>query len=158
MKKLIIKSFLAGLGGALAILCLLLITKVSGYKLIMAPFGASCVILFTLPESPLAQPRNVIGGHIVTAFVGLVAAHYLPHSIVITAIAVGLGISFMILTKTVHPPAGANPLLILLSLKPIAWSFLIFPVAIGSVLLVIIAMIFHKLVTHSEYPLAISKK
>ena len=88
MKKLIIKSFLAGLGGALAILCLLLITKVSGYMLIMAPFGASCVILFTLPESPLAQPRNVIGGHIVTAFVGLVAAHYLPHSIVITAIAV----------------------------------------------------------------------
>lgn len=157
MKKLIIKSFLAGLGGALAILCLLLITKVSGYMLIMAPFGASCVILFTLPESPLAQPRNVIGGHIVTAFVGLVAAHYLPHSIVIIAIAVGLGISFMILTKTVHPPAGANPLLILLSLKPIAWS-LIFPVAIGSVLLVIIAMIFHKLVTHSEYPLAISKK
>ena len=56
--------------------------------LIMAAFGVSCVILFTLPESPLAQPRNDIGGHIVTAFVGLVAAHYLPHSIVITAIAV----------------------------------------------------------------------
>ena len=142
----------AGLGGAIATLCLLWLSNVSGYVLIMAPFGASCVILFALPESPLAQPKNVVGGHVLTATVGLLALHFFPQSIWVTALAVGVGIAGMVVSKTTHPPAGANPLLILLSGKTFAWSFLLFPVAIGAFLLVLMAIVFHSTVTRSKYP------
>lgn len=152
MNDLLKKSVLAGIGGALAALVLLVLSEFSGYMLIMAPFGASCVILFVLPESPLAQPKNVIGGHFLTALVGLIALNFFPASMLVTAVAVGLGISVMVLTKTTHPPAGANPLLILLSGKAFAWWFLLFPVVLGAVLLVLVAIIFHQFVTKSRYP------
>lgn len=152
MNDLLKKSVLAGIGGALAALVLLVLSEFSGYMLIMAPFGASCVILFVLPESPLAQPKNVIGGHFLTALVGLIALNFFPASMLVTAVAVGLGISVMVLTKTTHPPAGANPLLILLSGKAFAWWFLLFPVVLGAVLLVLVAIVFHQFVTKSHYP------
>ncbi len=155
---LIRKSLLAGLGGGLAALCLLWWSSLSAYPLIMAPFGASCVILFALPESPLAQPRNVIGGHMLTALVGLLALHFLPPSIGATALAVGVGIAAMVVTKTTHPPAGANPLLILLAGKSFAWSFLFFPVGIGALLLVLMAAAFHAAVTPLKYPASQLKK
>ena len=155
---LIRKSLLAGLGGGLAALCLLWWSSLSAYPLIMAPFGASCVILFALPESPLAQPRNVIGGHILTALVGLLALHFLPPSIWATALAVGVGIAAMVVTKTTHPPAGANPLLILLAGKSFAWSFLLFPVGIGALLLVVMAAAFHAAVRQLKYPASQLKK
>lgn len=150
---LIKKSIYAGLGGAIAALLLLWLSDVSGYVLIMAPFGASCVILFALPESPLAQPKNVVGGHVLTALVGLLALYFLPQSIWVTALAVGVGIAVMVVSKTIPPPAGANPLLILLSGKTFAWSFLMFPVAIGAVLLVCVAAAFHSIATRSRYQL-----
>ena len=139
---LIRKSLLAGLGGGLAALCLLWWSSLSAYPLIMAPFGASCVILFALPESPL----------------GLLALHFLPPSIWATALAVGVGIAAMVVTKTTHPPAGANPLLILLAGKSFAWSFLLFPVGIGALLLVVMAAAFHAAVRQLKYPASQLKK
>jgi len=132
-------------GGAfIAILALLYLTQITGYPLIMASFGASCVLLFALPESPLAQPKNVVGGHFLTALVGLLATHFLPSSILVVALAVAVGIALMVLTGTTHPPAGGNPLLILLgSTTAPSWSFLIFPVLSGAILLVVIASLYH---------------
>lgn len=151
MKAIALRSVYSGLGGAIAIGVLLALSYLSGYPLIMAPFGASCVILFALPEAPLAQPRNVIGGHFVTALTGLVAAHALPFppGPVVIAIATGLGISFMVLTKTTHPPAGANPLVILLAKSVVPWSFLLFPVVLGAVVLVIVASLYHPVTTRA---------
>ncbi|MBL0546782.1 HPP family protein [Aeromonas jandaei] len=83
--------------------------------LVMAPFGASCVLLFSLPDSPLARPKNVLGGHLLTACIGLVIGMLPLPAEVQMAIATGLAIALMQGLNILHPPAGANPLLILMT-------------------------------------------
>lgn len=115
----------------------------TGWDLLMAPFGASSVLLFGVPDSPLARPLNVIGGHVITAIIGLVFARYIgvcPWSL---ALATGVAVSAMMLTSTIHPPAGANPILVMLSQPD--WVFAIDPVLIGAVSLVLVAKTYRKL-------------
>jgi len=145
--KIALRAGFAAAGAFIAIVALLYLTEVTGHLLIMASFGASCVLLFALPEAPLAQPKNVVGGHCITALVGLLAAHFLPASPLITALAVGAGIGLMVLSGTTHPPAGGNPLIILLGMPDAPWSFLLFPVLGGTVLLVMIASLYHPFTT-----------
>ncbi|MCG2574391.1 HPP family protein [Acinetobacter sp. ME22] len=132
-------------GASLSILVLLYLTQLSHQLWIMAPFGATCVLLYAAAQSPLAQPKNVIVGHLVSAAIGLAFVHYLPINIITIALAVALAIVLMQLLGCVHPPAGANPLLILLSASSVhyGWDFLIFPVLTGAVLLVVIARLIH---------------
>nr|WP_082669056.1 HPP family protein [Pseudoalteromonas rubra] len=111
------------------------------YWLLMAAFGASCVLIFALPDSPLAKTRNVIAGHCLTALVGVMFFAFLPVNAVTLGLATGLAVSLMVLTKTLHPPAGANPLFIMLSGQ--GWTFLLFPVLTGAVCLVILARSYH---------------
>ena len=80
--------------------------------LLIAPFGASCVLVFALPQSPLAQPRNVIGGHMISTLVGLCAYHLIGASPLSFGLAVGLAIAAMLLTAPLHPPAGADPIVV----------------------------------------------
>jgi len=87
----------------------------------MAPFGASAVIIF---------------GHLITAFIGLTFVEFVGVTALSLAIAAGLGVTLMLLTKTTHPPAGANPILIMLTAQ--SWSFLLFPVLMGAIALVLI--------------------
>lgn len=137
-RDLWLSSALAGVGATLAILVLSGLHQVNGdWVLLMAPFGASAVILFGLPQSPLAQPKNVIFGHLITASIGLVFLHLFGVNGISLAIATGLGVSLMLLTKTTHPPAGANPLLIMLTGQ--GWWFLLDPVLFGAVLLVLVS-------------------
>ena len=139
-----LKSFL---GGTVSIFTLLQLSQISGHLWIMAPFGASCVLLYAAASSPLAQPRNVILGHVIAACVGLVFLKFLSVTALSIAAAVGLAIALMQLFKCIHPPAGANPLVILLTAQHTAydWDFLIFPVLSGAVLLVLIAKLIHKI-------------
>ncbi|ELV8695527.1 HPP family protein [Vibrio fluvialis] len=102
---------------------------------LMASFGATAVLVFGVPDSPLAQPKNVIFGHLITASVGLAFVHWLPVEPWSLAIATGFAISLMLVTKTTHPPAGANPLLIMLTGQ--SWSFLVTPVLIGALVIVL---------------------
>ncbi len=111
--------------------------------LMIAPFGATCVLVFALPESPLAQPRNVIGGHLICAAIGLLCLHTFGVAPWSLGLAVGAAIVGMQLTRTIHPPAGANPLLIML--MPVGWSFLVTPILAGTVLIVLAASIYHRL-------------
>ncbi|MNH11661.1 HPP family protein [compost metagenome] len=105
--------------------------------LIMAPFGASCVLLFSLPASPLARPKNVIGGHLLAAGVGLLV-QLLPLPLEWQlAVGVGLAIAVMQRLDLIHPPAGANPLLVLMAGQE--WSFLWHTVLPGTLLLVILS-------------------
>jgi len=145
--KVALRAAFATAGAFIAIAVLLYLTDITGYLLIMASFGASCVLLFALPEAPLAQPKNVIGGHMITALVGLLVAHFLPISPLVIALAVGIGIGLMVLTGTTHPPAGGNPLIILLAMPNADWLFLLFPVLSGTILLVIIASLYHPFTT-----------
>ncbi|WP_261840785.1 HPP family protein [Aliamphritea ceti] len=114
---------------------------------LMAPFGASTVLVFGLPKSPLAQPKNVIFGHVLSALVGVVFVTYVGVEPWSLGAATGVAIALMLVTKTTHPPAGANPVLIMLTGQ--SWSFLLTPVAIGAVVIVAMGFLVNKLVHKS---------
>lgn len=142
MNKFILPLF-AGFGASLAIGLLSYFEVIlSNVALLMAPFGASAVLVFGVPESPLAQPKNIILGHLITSFIGVFFVQMVGVSPLTLAIATGIGVSAMLLTKTTHPPAGANPLLIMLSGQ--TWSFLVSPVLIGALVIVLIGKIMQK--------------
>ena len=141
-------------GGTLSIFILLLIGQYSHHAWIMAPFGASCVLLYAVPQSPLAQPRNVIFGHLSAATIGLCAALYFPLNALTIAASVGLAIACMQYFRCVHPPAGANPLVILLTAHTVTydWSFLLFPVLSGAVSLVVVAYVVNNVGKGAVWP------
>ena len=135
MKKFIL-PLIAGVATAITIGFLLYFEATfSDITLVMAPFGATAVLVFGVPKSPLAQPKNVILGHLITAFIGVFFVQFIGVSQIDLAIATGLGVSVMLLTKTTHPPAGANPLLIMMSGQ--GWLFLVTPVLIGAITIVL---------------------
>ncbi|CAN5247698.1 hypothetical protein BH10PSE9_BH10PSE9_11190 [soil metagenome] len=144
------EALIAGAGGALAIAVLAGCAALAVTPLIIAPFGASCFLLFTLPASPLAQPRNVIGGHIISALVGIIVLAVLGPSSLSMAVGVGLAIAAMRLTGTLHPPAGADPIVVIAAAAP--WWFFAVPVGIGAVILVGCAAAWHRLVSGAQYP------
>ncbi|MDF2964610.1 MAG: hypothetical protein K0S39_6345 [Paenibacillus sp.] len=146
----VLKAFLPGLGGFIAILLCGSLSGLTNFSLVMAPFGATCVLIFALPDSPLAQPRNVIGGHVLSTLVGLLMLTLFGAHTWSIALAVGLAIGVMQWTRTVHPPAGANPLVVMLSAAK--WSFLFTPVLLGAFLIVMIGYLYHKTARTSAYP------
>jgi len=136
-------SVIAGIGATLAIgLLSFLEMSMSEVALVMAPFGATTVLVFGVPDSPLAQPKNVIFGHLLTAIIGVAFTQYVGVTPLTLALATGLGVSVMLLTKTTHPPAGANPMLIMLAGQ--GWSFIFTPVLIGAVLIVLVGKSMHR--------------
>ena len=147
------KLLLAGIGGFVGIFLLAVFSDASGAELLMAPFGASCVLLFSVPGSPLSQPLNVIGGHAVSSLIGVVLALFAMPSPWVMALGVGLAVSVMALLKVTHPPAGADPIVIMLGAK--GAGFLIFPVLTGSVALVLVAMAYHTMLGTAQYPLSL---
>jgi CBS-domain-containing membrane protein len=139
------------IGGLLAITMLGLAGKGIHQMVLIAPFGASCVLLFAAPESPFAQPRNLVGGHLLTASVGLAMLWLFGNGIWSIGLAVGLVIALMELTRTVHPPAGANPIVIMLAGKT-ALSFLLAPILLGVLILLVLALFVNNLGTR-RWPL-----
>lgn len=142
------------IGGTLGIFILLLLSEYSGNKLIMAPFGATCVLLFAVSHSPLAKPRNVIFGHLVAAFVGLVILKYVGVSAFTTAVGVGVSIFLMHLFKCIHPPAGATTLVVLLTANKMTydWDFLLVPVLAGSLALIAVALVVNNIKPNEKWP------
>lgn len=144
-------TLLAGLGGLLAIAIAGGLSVYAGTPMLIAPFGASCVLLFSLPASPLSQPANVVGGHVLATAVALALHTVLPGEWWAAALAVGVAISLMAALRVTHPPAGADPLLVFAAAHP-EWSYLVMPVLAGSVSLVAIASLYHR-ATGTTYPL-----
>lgn len=134
---------LGGIGGFVAIGVIAFLAKYSGHPLILGSFGASCVLLFGFPKSPFSRPKSVIGGHLIASFVGLAFFVLFGFEWWSVALAAGCAISAMMLTDTVHPPAGSNPVIVMLG--GAKWPFLLEPTLIGAVLLVIISLIFNLL-------------
>ncbi len=138
------------LGGALAIAAAALATDMTGSPLVLGSFGATCVLVFGFPESPFSQPRNVIGGHFLASLIGLIfltvfGAHWWS-----IALAAGTAIAAMQLTRTVHPPAGSNPVIVMLTAP--GWSFLATPTLLGALILVLVAIAFNNTPKDREYP------
>jgi len=150
VRKNALPALVSGFGGAVAIWLLAALTENLGQALLIAPFGASCVLLFALPQSPLARPRNVIGGHVISALVGLVVLTFIGDGVTAMGIGVGLAIALMQFTGTHHPPAGGDPLVVILA--GAGWSFLLQPILAGTVALVLLAWVYHRFVSKRAYP------
>ena len=122
--------------------------------LLVAPLGASAVLLFAVPASPLAQPWSIIAGNTISALVGIAVAHLVPDTALAAALAVAGAIAVISLLRCLHPPGGAASLLGVLGGPAAAswsFSFALVPVALNSVLLVLLGLAFHRVSKHS-YP------
>jgi CBS-domain-containing membrane protein/uncharacterized coiled-coil protein SlyX len=138
------------LGSFIGIAALAYISVNTDYPLIAAPFGAAAVLLFAVPESPLAQPRNCVFGNCLGAIVSLVMVHVFGSEPWVMALAVATAIQVMQLTKTLHPPGGAVALVGVMSKAE--WSFLFTPVLAGSIVLVICTTLFNNSMPGRSYP------
>ena len=152
-KEVFKKALLAGFFSALTIGVLTILTYKTALGLFLAgSFGSSMVLLFGFPESPFAQPRNVFFGHFVTTLVGVIFVNLIPLPIFINiAIAVGTGIFFMILLNVVHPPAGGNPVMVIIG--SVSYDYLIFPIITGCFIIILLAIIINKFILKKNYPL-----
>lgn len=142
--------FWSWFGSFLAISICAYLTTETHSPLLMAPFGATSVLIFGVPDSPLAQPRNVICGNLLAAIVSLTILHVFGASPMTMGLAVSLAIGLMQWTGTTHPPSGAVALVVMMT-KP-DWQFLITPTLEGSLLLVLCAVIFNNLAEERTYP------
>ena len=152
-KEIFKKALLAGLFSAFTIGVLTVLTYKSALGLFLAgSFGSSMVLLFGFPESPFAQPRNVFFGHFVTTLVGIIFVNLIPLPIYINiALAVGIGVFFMILLNVVHPPAGGNPVIVIIG--SVSYDYLIFPIISGCFIIILLAIIVNRFILKKNYPL-----
>lgn len=134
------------LGGAIGIYAMQWLAEMGHFPIALVPFATSVVNVIALPEAVPGQPRALIGGHLISAFMGLSVLSIFGSSALAAAFAVGLAIVAMHFTRTMHPPAGINPLIIVTSSLP--WSFLLMPVLAGVILLTVLAYIWHGIENH----------
>tara|TARA_B100001996_G_C18571715_1_gene558698 strand:- start:536 stop:1003 length:468 start_codon:yes stop_codon:yes gene_type:complete len=116
---------------------------------LIPPFGASMVLVMAVHESPLAHPKNILFGHLLSALSGVFIFSILGLSFYSVGLAVGLAIFLMMTTKTVHPPAGANPIIAVLGAKGL--DFVLMPVAVGASFIILFAIIYNKLLKRKYF-------
>jgi len=142
------------LGAFLAACVIGYLAYVTNQPIIMGSFGASIFVLFVLPASPFAQPRNVILGHFVTTLIGLIFYHIFYHLVSSDwwsmALALAFAIAVMQYLRIPHPPAGSNPFIVFL--LGAQWDYLWMPTLIGSLLIVIVALFYNNLSNERSYP------
>ncbi len=123
---------------------------------LIGSFGASSVLVYGAIQSPLAQPRNVVGGHLISALVGVTVFKVLPDIVWLTApLAVSLSIVLMQITKTLHPPGGATALIAVIgsdNIKRLGYYYVLSPVLTGVIILLIVALIFNNMTSRRRYP------
>ena len=148
LQKALIAVFFSTI--TIGVLTLLTYKSTLGY-FIAGSFGSSMVLLFGFPESPFAQPKNVFFGHLCTALVGVVIVNFVPLPIYINiAIGVGLGVFFMILLNIVHPPAGGNPIMVIIGSA--SYEYLINPIIFGCIIILLLAILVNKFILKKNYP------
>ena len=126
------------------------------YVFLIGSFGASCVLVYGVIQSPLAQPRNLIGGHLVSAIIGVSIQKLLPETVWLSApLAVALSVVIMQVTKTLHPPGGATALIAVTGspqIKELGYWYVINPVLSGVLILFVAALIFNNITKNRQYP------
>ena len=109
------------------------------------------VLLYGYPESPFAQPKNIFFGHLLTAIVGLIFLYFVPLPLfLIIPLAVGFGVSLMILLNVTHPPAGGNPIIVIMG--SVSIDYLLNPIIIGTIIILIFGIIINRLILKKNYP------
>ncbi len=141
---------LAGLGAVAAIGLVASLTEVTRLPLVLGSFGATCVLVFGFPDVPFSQPRNIVVGHVLSSLIGLICLSLFgPHAWAV-ALAVGLAVVVMMATRTVHPPAGSNPVIVFLAAPD--WSFLLVPTLAGAVLVAAVALVWNNATRPGNWP------
>lgn len=153
--------FWSTIGGFLGIAAIYLVGHIQDLSLennlfLVGSFGASAVLLYGIPLSPFAQPRNLVGGHMISAAVG-VMIYFLLHdyAMLAAALAVGLSIGLMHLTRTLHPPGGATALIAVIGgdvIHQLGYWYVIMPIGLGVVIMLIVALIVNNLAEGRHYP------
>ena len=151
-KDKLIKSLLAGLFSAITIGALTYLTYKTTFGLfLIASFGSSMVLLYGFPESPFAQPKNIFFGHFLTSLVGVIFVNFVPLPIfIIIPVAVGIGVGLMIILNVTHPPAGGNPIIVIMG--SVSFEYLISPVISGSIIVIVFGIILNKFIAKRNYP------
>lgn len=140
----------AGLGSFIGIGICAFLTKNIHLAMLAPSFGASAVLLYAAPKVALAQPRNVIFGHMVSAFVGICCHHIFGAGWFGIAVGVTLAILAMMTTDTLHPPGGATALVAVINQSP--WAFIFMPIGLGAVILVLVALLTNRYSEDHRYP------
>ena len=124
--------------------------------MIIGSFGASAVLIYGAIRSPLAQPRNLVGGHMISAAIGVTTFNLLPTPLWLTsAIAVATSIAIMHATKTLHPPGGATALTAVIGSQKIhdlGYLYVLIPAGIGPIIMLIIAILVNNIPSNRRYP------
>lgn len=141
---------LAWLGAVIAISAVAGATDLLSMPLVLGSFGATCVLVFGYPDVPFSQPRNIVVGHVLSSLIGLTFLTIFGPHWWAAGLATGTAIAAMMLTRTVHPPAGSNPVIVFLALP--GWSFLIWPTLIGAVIVTLVAALYNNATRSTNYP------
>ena len=127
-----------------------------GMSLLIGSFGASAVLIYGAVRSPLAQPRNLVGGHVISAIIGVTASQWLgPQPWLAAAAAVSTAIAVMHISRTLHPPGGATALIAVIggqSVHRLGYLYVVMPVALGAAVMLIVALIVNNIPKTRKYP------
>jgi CBS-domain-containing membrane protein len=147
------KASIAGLFSTITIGMLTLLTYKTEFGVfLIASFGSTMVLLYGYPESPFAQPKNIFFGHLLTSVVGIFFLYLIPLPLyVLIPLAVGFGICLMIMFNFTHPPAGGNPIIVIMG--SVSLDYILSPVMIGSIILIIFGIVLNRLILKKKYPL-----
>jgi CBS-domain-containing membrane protein len=153
------ERLITGLGGFFGILGVYFVSTVllddQGTVLVVASMGASAVLLFAVPHSALAQPWNVMGGHIVSAIIGVSCARFIPDMLLAASISVGIAILAMHYLRCIHPPGGATALSAVIGgpvVYSMAYTYVLQPVLVNCIVILAIAILFNALFDYYRYP------
>ena len=147
------KAIFAGIFSVITISALTLLTyKTELGIFLVASFGSTMVLLYGYPESPFAQPKNIFFGHLITSLVGVFVLYFVPLPLyIVLPLAVGLGVTLMILLKITHPPAGGNPIIVIMG--SVSLDYLINPIISGTIIVLVFGVVLNRLILKKKYPL-----
>ena len=152
-KKILKQSITSAVFSAITIGILTSLTYKTEYGVfLIASFGSSMVLLYGYPESPFAQPKNIFFGHLLTAIVGIIFLNLVPFPLyILIPIAVGTGVGLMIFLNVTHPPAGGNPIIVIMG--SVSLDYIINPIIIGSLIILFFGIVLNRLILKKKYPL-----
>lgn len=161
-----VEKWLSGIGGLVSILAVIMVSRIFAdmYKiddLVVASMGATAVLLFAVPHGPLSQPWPVIGGHTLSAIVGVASALWIPDMLLAAAVAVALAIGLMHYLRCLHPPGGATALTAVVGgerFHSLGFHYVVTPVLLGAITMVITAVLFNYFFSWRRYPAVLATK